>query len=36
MKCDYSGTLDSHRSGMIVYKEKNNYGFDMSEVHSRV
>jgi hypothetical protein len=25
--------VDSHRSGMIVYKEKNSYGFDTSEVH---
>jgi hypothetical protein len=28
--------VDSHRSGMIVYKEKNSYGFDTTKVHSRV
>lgn len=27
-------SVDSHRSGMIVYKEKNSYGFDTSEVHA--
>ncbi|HEY2502612.1 MAG TPA: recombinase family protein [Mycobacterium sp.] len=26
--------VDSHRSGMIVYEEKNSYGFDASEVHT--
>jgi hypothetical protein len=31
-----TASVDSHRSGMIVYKEKNDYGFDTSEVHSRV
>jgi hypothetical protein len=25
--------VDSHRSGMIVYKEKNSYGFDTQKVH---
>ncbi len=27
-------SVDSHRSGMIVSKEKNSYGFDTSEVHA--
>jgi transposase InsO family protein len=27
-------SVDSHRSGMIVYKEKNSYGFNTSEVHA--
>ena len=25
--------VDSHQSGMIVYRENYSYGFDTSEVH---